>query len=420
MSTEQTGDVLLINNPGDNANAAEATSLGGVEFGIEILNGTVSMTQSFETAIWLSLFGGNQLDDGSLENDETWWGNLLETQPEFKMVSRTQNLLRSLPLVTGNLRLIEEAVIADLQWFITTGIASSIDNVKVSIPAVNRVQIDGSIVAFGEETSFSFTENWKSGLKTAGGLVAFEPVETVINKSLQLDGATEAISSPFNDDIGLDNRWSMMFWINPAIHDALTEQIIQLETQGSTNSEMTVSVGPDFFNPGDQRGVRVHLWDINNISFKDLIWLDRLPDLAWSQLIVTFDGDAVGDPLLVYIDRVDIGAPDQVNADIPGTMEDVAARRIDISNNNTYSGLMHQVAFWNVVLTPAEIAALGSARAILTEDFGAYVSGADCLHWYKFAEDETSIGRDYGNGELVTLSVHPNIDQTNIVEGGPT
>ena len=138
----QQGDVLLqqTNDDGD----------------ITVTGGIVEMTGSFETAAYLSLFGGNE-DDGA-----TWWGNALEVDPAFKYVSKTQTLLQALPAVSANLRRIEDAARIDLQWFLTKGIASSLD-VAASIPALNRIQITIDIQADGEESSFTFTENWKAG-----------------------------------------------------------------------------------------------------------------------------------------------------------------------------------------------------------------------------------------------------------------
>jgi phage gp46-like protein len=143
----QQGDVLLFqtNDDGD----------------ITVVNGVVDMTGGFETAAYLSLFGGNDDDDGRPENSEKWWGNLSEIDPAFQYTSRTQNILKAIPSTSANLKRIEDAVKEDLQWFLDKGIASLIE-VAVSIPALNRVRIDINISAEGEESSFSFTLNWKA------------------------------------------------------------------------------------------------------------------------------------------------------------------------------------------------------------------------------------------------------------------
>lgn len=146
MSKPQEGDVLLT---------------ASVEFGIEVIGGIVTMTAGFETAVQLSLFGGNEGDDGSEGNPETYWGNLLETDPARRYVSRTAEILRGLPATSGNLLRVEEAALSDLQWMLDVSAASSID-VTVTIPALNRVTITVVILAIGVESTFSFTENWKA------------------------------------------------------------------------------------------------------------------------------------------------------------------------------------------------------------------------------------------------------------------
>jgi phage gp46-like protein len=145
MNTD--GDVLLFQtiNDGD----------------ITITDGITQLTGGFDTAFYLSLFGGNFEDDGTQDNPLTWWGNLLENEPEGKYVSRTQNLLRGLPATSGNLRRVEEAARRDLQWFLDTGIATSVI-IEASIPEYGKVEIAGSITVQGEEIPFSYTENWKA------------------------------------------------------------------------------------------------------------------------------------------------------------------------------------------------------------------------------------------------------------------
>lgn len=144
----QQGDVLL-----------EQTTDDGE---ITVVNGVVTMSGGLETAAYLSLFGGNEDDDGRPENRKTWWGNLLEVDPAKKYVSETQHLLQAIPATSANLRKIEDAAKNDLNWFLTNNVASSIE-VFASIPALNKVGLTVNINAQGEESEFNFTENWKAG-----------------------------------------------------------------------------------------------------------------------------------------------------------------------------------------------------------------------------------------------------------------
>ena len=143
----QQGDVKLFN-----------TTEGG---DISVVNGVTEMSSGLDTAAYVSLFGGNEDDSGSDNNAQTWWGNLGETEPAKKYRSETQFILKSLPATSENLGRVEDAAARDLQWFLDVGAASSV-TVEASIPTRNRIQIDIEILAEGEESSFSFSENWKA------------------------------------------------------------------------------------------------------------------------------------------------------------------------------------------------------------------------------------------------------------------
>lgn len=129
---------------------------------ITVENGLVEMSGGLETAAYLSLFGGNEDDDGRADNPANWWANLDEVDPVRQYHSETQNLLQALPATTGNLRRIEDAAGRDLAWFVDSGVASSV-SVSASIPGINRIKLTIDIEAVGQESSFEFVENWKSG-----------------------------------------------------------------------------------------------------------------------------------------------------------------------------------------------------------------------------------------------------------------
>lgn len=143
----QQGDVLLFqtDNGGD----------------IVVENGLVEMSGGLETSAYLSMFGGNEDDDGSDGSPYTYWGNLDENEESFQYRSETQNLLQSIPATSANLRRIEAAAGRDLAWFVTDKVASSVA-AEASIPTLNRVKITVNIEANGVESSFTFVENWKA------------------------------------------------------------------------------------------------------------------------------------------------------------------------------------------------------------------------------------------------------------------
>jgi hypothetical protein len=135
---QQQGDVLLFQTKDDGE--------------INITDGLIEMSSGLETAAYLSLFGGNEDDDGSDENTHNWWGNLSETEPEAQYRSQTQHLLQSLPATTGNLLRIQDAAEKDLAWL------SSSVSVVVTMPGLNKVKLTIQI----DQVQLEFEENWRA------------------------------------------------------------------------------------------------------------------------------------------------------------------------------------------------------------------------------------------------------------------
>jgi phage gp46-like protein len=130
---------------------------------ISISGGVVEMSGGLETAAYLSMFGGNEDDDGLQDRALTWWGNIGETEPAKQYRSETQNLLRSIPATSFNLRRIEDAATRDLAWFVSENVASSV-SVSATMPGLNRVKITVTIEAVGLESEFEFIENWSAAI----------------------------------------------------------------------------------------------------------------------------------------------------------------------------------------------------------------------------------------------------------------
>lgn len=128
---------------------------------INVENGIVEMSAGLGTAAYLSLFGGNEDDDGRADNPANWWGNLDEIDPVRQYRSETQHLLQALPATTGNLRRIEDAASRDLAWLVQNKAASSL-TVAARMPGLNKIKLTINIEAVGEESSFEFVENWKA------------------------------------------------------------------------------------------------------------------------------------------------------------------------------------------------------------------------------------------------------------------
>ena len=116
----QSGDVLLFNEL-DGGN-------------IKSQCGYIEMSESPDTSVYLSLFGGNEDDSGADNDKNSWWGNIDELD-EMAYRSETQNILQSLPITPFNLIKIKDAVKRDLSWL-------SKPEVSVYIIAANTIKIE--------------------------------------------------------------------------------------------------------------------------------------------------------------------------------------------------------------------------------------------------------------------------------------
>ncbi len=131
----------------------------GAEITIE--NGIMAMDDGVATAAYMSLFGG-ALEDSGLAGDDArqFWGNLISADKSEQLRSETQNLLRSLPATSQNLKRIQDAVGRDLAWMADE--LGAVIDVTTTIPGYNRVAIAGSITIDGRKFPISFSKPWNS------------------------------------------------------------------------------------------------------------------------------------------------------------------------------------------------------------------------------------------------------------------
>jgi phage gp46-like protein len=122
---------------------------------ISVVNGVAAMDGGLNTYIYLCLFGGNDDDPGESDTTKSWWGNSLETDPNRQLRSRTQNMLKSIPATSGNVKRIKIAVESDIEFAVSSGVLKEAV-VTVSIPKLNRV----SIVIDSEVGQFEYMEPW--------------------------------------------------------------------------------------------------------------------------------------------------------------------------------------------------------------------------------------------------------------------
>ncbi len=149
MSRQQQGDVHLFQTIEDGE--------------ITVENGLVQMDGGLETAAYLSLFGGNENDDGLEGNVNNWWANFSENETSRQYRSETQFIIRENVLTSLTLLRIEQAAIRDLQWFLDEGVANEV-NVTATIPKLNTLKLDIEINALGNVSNFQFVENWRASI----------------------------------------------------------------------------------------------------------------------------------------------------------------------------------------------------------------------------------------------------------------
>lgn len=126
----------------------------------------VILDTGLETAAYLSLFGGNERDDGTFfddtnpdhEHQAQWWGNIGEP-PARQMRSEFGHLVRSLPAISSNLVRLEQAGARDLAWFTEEQVAREVE-LTVTQLGKDRIGAEVRIVVDKEEFVFAFFAIW--------------------------------------------------------------------------------------------------------------------------------------------------------------------------------------------------------------------------------------------------------------------
>jgi phage gp46-like protein len=132
---------------------------------IELDASGIITSQGLESAVYLSLFGGNEGDDGS---DATaslqWWGNRLDpdnTDRQYR--SQTQAvLLGGMPMTSSTLQGLRVALANDLAWLVPS-IADAVE-IEVSVTAPKRVRILVEVTASDKTYPFEFPQEWGVGV----------------------------------------------------------------------------------------------------------------------------------------------------------------------------------------------------------------------------------------------------------------
>jgi phage gp46-like protein len=130
---------------------------------IDFLGGNVVRSGGLSGAVYISMMGGNHLDEGDPESRKQWWGNYLDAAPERHIRGRTGTLIAGLPLSSANLGRVVDAVHQDTAWMVDIGLATNV-TVEAEIEAARWLLITVTVEAIDSTESFQYRENWEAGL----------------------------------------------------------------------------------------------------------------------------------------------------------------------------------------------------------------------------------------------------------------
>lgn len=129
---------------------------------LDTSKGGIGLDATAETAILLSLEGGNIEDSGDEADDERqFWGNRVVRDPEEQLRSRTQYVLRRLPATVANLKAVTDAALLDLAWM-GGGVVFDSITAKAKLVSRNRVVIDVDTTQNGKTVRYPIGLPWSS------------------------------------------------------------------------------------------------------------------------------------------------------------------------------------------------------------------------------------------------------------------
>lgn len=222
-------------------------------------------------------------------------------------------------------------------------------------------------------------------------------------------GSEDLQAAVYSTDVGLADAWTIAAWIKPLpsvdTGGFAVESFFRADSSSSAINEIVIGAPHQV---GDSsRSIHVEMTDSSDTKIKDLEWTEVLTNDTWNHVAVTYIESLVGQQVFVFVDSVDLGAPDIATIDITGTMTNSTARKMALAWLGDWQGQTHALGLWSVALSSADIAQLAATSDLnlnMTTN-GSYRRGAFLLHWYRPGEDSDDIGKDYA-----TVGVVPTVD----------
>ncbi len=159
-------------------------------------------------------------------------------------------------------------------------------------------------------------------------------------------------------DFDRTDRFSYGAWVNPANGNGAVYAHMDAPASGYR--------GYDLYLIGGRPAIHIiSHWPDNALKVNAK---ETLPNNQWSHLFVTYDGSAKPEGVKVYINGKPVGTDTEVNA-LSGTLRSLATAKIGTrTENGLFMGKVDDLAVFQRVLTPAEVAMVATAdpvRALL-------------------------------------------------------
>lgn len=219
---------------------------------------------------------------------------------------------------------------------------------------------------------------------------------------VDLNGSNEGLRNSTAQAIGIADSWSIMFILRPQSGFTAIEQIVQFQASGGGNNNLIgIALRGDVANDP----LRMNLRDSGGTLFKSLDWNSFFTAGTGVHVLITKDGAAGGDPVVLYKNGSSVaasGGTDNTGTQTNGNRTSTVGIDQD-GSSNPFNGEFAEVAVWSSVLTSAEAAHIYAARRTinLRDNEGAYVSGANLQHWWRPGYDPSDIGKDFGRASTL-------------------
>jgi hypothetical protein len=248
-----------------------------------------------------------------------------------------------------------------------------------------------------ESSDFDLMED-ASGIDATNVVAGFPDPDDRLKRSLSMDGFAERMRSLNQNDVGVNNTFTVAVWCKP--NTALADYIFDMNDGANANRMV-------WYTNGTATTWRCDLYDSTG-TLKKNYNKDTLSN-TWMLLSATWDGTN----LKMYKNGVDVNPTKTTdNACIQTDAVDTLVVGNSYNTNQGMPGYIHQCMIWSSALTAAELVAVyNSGNGINfdpTSDSGDYASSADLIRWFRFGYLAEDIGKDYAGAAVAAIDLMDN------------